>query len=1693
MQQKRSFYFKVIAFLLVVVLAVPMTFVGEVVAVTDNDEQIIDFYNETIPNENELDTAALAAAVIAVQELIDILAVELELDDAIIAVLTNTVAAAQSVLDDPVNQDAIDDALLALNEVINALNFAQSGIAPLDFGVPGTLGNVYLITGDVLEIEFNAPSPILNNVDAQRTFTILIDNTVVAWEFLSYFEFGSYGERGGVVNVRLAEELDVGAVRGRRRELASPEAWLTRTEHINGPIAASRIRVVAGLSVAQSQWNSFYTERNFGHMSRVLSYISGEGGNNGRVGGEWGATNFTLPPNSNAMNIFGPNMEPRYNEEFVVRQVGEGLHRFFGRGEFLALPMVRSGFNTLIVGPAQSVYEAPQFRDLYEHGVTTDTFTRRSIKATSVPNNFDPIYGTFERPFIVVTSDDIMRHDSPMNELGEVLFTIDANGQRVNTDHTALTGTNQSARPRSDFFYLGEAFFDYFWEVGGQQGTRQFPLGPNNYWDDFRFDIHIERAFDNAIAQGLWPNTILTATHCIDTGRVLSRTERIKNFYVYGAMVFWEFMPESRYFQQTSMPINTRGEMYYYDYDLYWALSGLHGREEFWTGVGNLSTVSSVDDTSKWRVPWFRDQQPDNYGFPACFDNFFNVPGGWQAPAGVRGAGNARGGSGAPCPACVARTCAEGIRGVPHAPLHITDVVVSSHNQIMVYFNRVVRTRGAVTSPLNFEVWIGDTMVPAGSLSQTGGYHWNSIRLQVNTGGMNFATGVVPNPQFRLDNGNPYGRHFGGFTQSDLNERSIANGGWIANNQAVGRFPLEFGEFVDLERAINEFGAGMRAEGVSIVYTGNAWPAAGTRANWEPAPDPNVNRLPVLDWAGNELSMELSLAYLLADDFVRATNTGTRLPARFEPWQAVAYRSPLVGLYTHMDTVVGTHPRHPYSQLEVVISGTRQMEILFQRNDTATYDHLAGAMYAWNGLLNPDGSRQMVRGFREAYPGGLPFATLLGGTGQGANSQTPMDAQWFYNTSVTYDRPGQRIADGSTRAAGGMQIAAGSVRGRHPGRLPSMNQMHGTNVGDLYRIGGWGSNNFQAEDSHIMRDFNLCRYRIENLVIHEGGHGIDSFQRGLGFGHEMYSDMTSAWRAAVNVANGRRWNTVDNVPTYFGNNRGEYVATAGNYWAGTMRESFSGTNDGVWSPVSTRQDFFRYDPFGFEAWRRLSWDGELGLWFNDANGNPQIGNPEYRVMLEDWELLRDQFPQEFGHWTSDNYLMAWGASIIETAHHNPYTEARNSAAYMSQVNNAVRWVSWNIPHIWNIYPHLPPSNPNFPNNRFDFAGADFQSGLDAVGVQLGGTPHHPMAPFGTTPVAEMVPHQNQTHPFHRVGGVPMPERTPEIAALAAPVSATVVEGSARIPYRLLLVEFQIENFGDNVITNNNVQTSFDLRVNGQYTHFYFWAFEQDGATGTVTVRLDWPLERTDVIQVTPRVPFAQPELSFDIFNNGEGGSPSRPNASLYQAGFIRMWTQLDGVGASLPYPNLSITAEFPDGTSAMQFVRVNRAWVEGQGWQDHFSSIDVLKGNGDWEIINFSITAFNQTVDLVLVNNRFVAPAALSFDIFNNGEGGSPSRPNASLHQAGFVRMWVQLDGVGASLPYPNLSITATLPDGTSAMQFVRVNRAWVEGQGWQDHFSSIDILKGNGDWEVINFSITVLNQTVNLVLVNNRFVPPTT
>ena len=321
-------------------------------------------------------------------------------------------------------------------------------------------------------------------------------------------------------------------------------------------------------------------------------------------------------------------------------------------------------------------------------------------------------------------------------------------------------------------------------------------------------------------------------------------------------------------------------------------------------------------------------------------------------------------------------------------------------------------------------------------------------------------------------------------------------------------------------------------------------------------------------------------------------------------------------------------------------------------------------------------------------------------------------------------------------------------------------------------------------------------------------------------------------------------------------------------------------------------------------------------------------------------------------------------------------------------------------------------------------------------------------------------------------------------------------------------------------------------------------------------------------------------FGLQIFNNGPGGTASIPNAGLAEAGIIRMWTQLDGVNALVPYAELEVTAELPDGTDAMQFVRVNNMWndpgnvnlidvnkhapwqtiiltatLSGQsvevtlvnsrylglvafnngtdaevpgmagniriwpqlggtsapipmdavitavdqdgnnamqfvtsnrqwtdaGWRDYNVNFDVTK-DAPWETITFTVTVYGQTVTLLLINDWFsVTPApVLSFSIFNNGPGGSPSTPNASLAQAGIIRMWTQLDGVGSTVPFADLTVTATLPNGACAMEFVRVNNMW-DNPGY---VNLIDVNR-NGAWESINFTAVLFGHTVELLLVN--------
>jgi X-Pro dipeptidyl-peptidase len=1179
------------------------------------------------------------------------------------------------------------------------------------------INDVYLITGDVLEIEYDVP---VTATEAKALFTIKVDDVEVEWYFLSYFDFGSYAARGGIVNVRLAESLDTGEPRGRRRETAA-ESYLARTDHIMGPAAAERITVAVGTETKKAEWKAFYTERSLGHMSRVYAYASAEAGNNGNQ------LLLDDPNNYTSNNIFTDPAKPLYTDEFIARQVAEGMHRFVGRAEFLTLPFVDSGFKALIVGASQSVYEAPEFRELYVHGVTTDQYTRTSINPTDVPGNFIG-NGKYKKPFVVGTADDVMRHYSPLK-----------------ADGTPATGNADSARPRSDYFYFAEAFFDIFYEIGVKVGCPRFPLGPDNDLNDYRFDLQLVKFYNNAKEAGKWPNTAMMNS--------------VKEYYLYGAMVHWEFISESQEFTDKAFPVNTRAELYDYDYDLYWALSGIYGKYEFWTGVGTLQGASTIDDTTKDRTPWFWHNQPDN----------FRPPEDDEDPN----------------------------EGVKYEPLKIVSATIVAHNQIDVVFNREVKTVASVTNGANWMIYINGAEV-AGKVLENNGYNWKSIRLQTQCI-VNFATGEattvttgtdnqISYPENRLDNGKPYGRYFAGFSQSDLDERSLDNGGWIDNKQVLGENALEFGEFISVDEAISR-GADKVDKKVEIEYIGTA---------------------DVEDWDTNVLAKNEKFEV-----------------TEFRPWIGHAYRTPLTGLYIYLDAAVGDNP--DYDAETVAMAGAQMYEAHLQNNKTVTYENSAGM----NGfdLAFGEGSGDFENRSGANQWGSVRWDNgLIGVNGAGSGSVV-YSAPRISNGPVTYDRPGQRIADGAVRGNGGMILAAGSVLGHHPGQQPQSNGLRGVSVGDSYRVEGWGGTTFQSEDVLVMRDYNLCRYRNESLVMHEGGHGIDSFtgnfaNTSANYGQMIYDDISAAWATAVSPANGGRWMDVNNIAAYVGT-RTEYTSTIPTFYAGVMREQMMGVNDGTWTPMSTRSELFRYDPYGFEVFKRIFYTGELHLWYEN-----KVGDPAYRVMPEDWELLRDIYP-EFSHWTSVDDLISWGYSIPQAARYNPYTEKLNGFPAKTQVNDAVRWVSWNVPDVWGPEPYAEPSAA-FPNNKFDF---------------VGGSSYFPIPDFDDPNGLE--PLKNQEHPFARPGGVKKPERPAELEAYIKPIPATIINDSAIILSRPVLVQFEIEDYNDE-ITSNNVSSSFKLMVNGEYRHFYFWSFEEDDKSGvaTVTLRLDWPLEKNDEVEVS---------------------------------------------------------------------------------------------------------------------------------------------------------------------------------------------------------------------------------------------------
>jgi len=214
--------------------------------------------------------------------------------------------------------------------------------------------------------------------------------------------------------------------------------------------------------------------------------------------------------------------------------------------------------------------------------------------------------------------------------------------------------------------------------------------------------------------------------------------------------------------------------------------------------------------------------------------------------------------------------------------------------------------------------------------------------------------------------------------------------------------------------------------------------------------------------------------------------------------------------------------------------------------------------------------------------------------------------------------------------------------------------------------------------------------------------------------------------------------------------------------------------------------------------------------------------------------------------------------------------------------------------------------------------------------------------------------------------------------------------------------------------------------------------------------------------VEVNVPFT---LSFNIFNNGNNN-----NVALTNLGVIRMWPQINGVGANLTYANLTVTAEDQDGAPAMQFVRINRIWNN----QGYVNMIDVNK-HAPWQYIDLTVEYRGQTFEVQLINNMF-----LSLRAFNNGT--CDEVPGL----AGMIRIWPQLGGVGAPIPMSTV-FTAIDQDGGDAIDLITRNRQWVDGTGWQDNYINFDVDK-SAAWETITLTVSVFGQDVEVLLINNLF-----
>jgi len=210
-------------------------------------------------------------------------------------------------------------------------------------------------------------------------------------------------------------------------------------------------------------------------------------------------------------------------------------------------------------------------------------------------------------------------------------------------------------------------------------------------------------------------------------------------------------------------------------------------------------------------------------------------------------------------------------------------------------------------------------------------------------------------------------------------------------------------------------------------------------------------------------------------------------------------------------------------------------------------------------------------------------------------------------------------------------------------------------------------------------------------------------------------------------------------------------------------------------------------------------------------------------------------------------------------------------------------------------------------------------------------------------------------------------------------------------------------------------------------------------------------------------------FSLDIFNNGPDGSPSRPNASLANAGTIRMWTQLDGVNAQVPraIPSETITAVCRDTGECMLHLVLLRP-ITG----DTMGTIDVNK-NAGWEFIDLTVTVLGQTLEVTLHNNTFVPQATLTYTLYAE-----------DWRESINIRFF--FDGNPVEIPLADMEL---IVDG---VVIENIRNYTLNIAGWQTANHAVFICKLRHNWENLTFTATAHNQTLFFEFTNNMFVPPT-